>query len=81
MPTPNLYLSDEAREALCWYALSDGHAYFTPHEAFDALDEMYDLICKEDIEDGTYAWVCDYAGGQFYTEVHPADNMWMPEGI
>ena len=81
MQTSKLYLSEEAMEALSWYAMSDGGYFSDSHEAFDALDEMYDLVCKEDIEEGTYAWICDYAGGKFYTQVSPEDNQWFPEGI
>lgn len=39
-------------------------------EAFDILDDAYNgLIPEQDLGDGTYEWVCDYAGGKFYQEI------------
>ena len=40
-------------------------------DAFNALDEMFDLVPEQNIGGGTYVWVCDYAGGKFYTKITP----------
>lgn len=50
-------------------------------EAFDILDEIYVLIPQQDLGDGTYEWVCNYAGGKFYTRVDDAVSVWFPQGI
>lgn len=48
-------------------------------DAFNALDEMFGLVPEQDIDGGTYVWVCDYAGGKFYTKIQP--NIWLLDGI
>ena len=48
-------------------------------DAFDALDEMFNLVPEQDIEHGAYVWVCNYAGGKFYTKIRP--NIWLQDGI
>ena len=48
-------------------------------EAFDVLEQMFNLIPEEDIGGGTYVWICDYAGGKFYTKITP--NIWLQDGI
>ena len=48
-------------------------------DAFNALDEMFGLVSEQDINSGTYVWVCDYAGGKFYTKITP--NTWLQDGV
>lgn len=48
-------------------------------DAFNALDEMFGLVPEQDIDGGTYVWVCDYGGGKFYTKITP--NIWFQDGI
>lgn len=50
-------------------------------EAFDILDEIYGLIPQQDLADGTYEWVCNYAGGKFYTRIDNEDSIWLSDGI
>lgn len=50
-------------------------------DAFDILDEMYELIPQANLEDGTYKWVCNYAGMKFYTRVDSEDMIWLNDGI
>ena len=58
-------------------------------EAFEILDEMYGgLIPQQDLDNGTYEWVCDYAGGKFYQEVLTDEQveeqfirLWLRDGI
>ena len=48
-------------------------------EAFNVLDQHFGLVPEQDIDGGTYVWVCDYAGGKFYTKITP--NIWLQDGI
>lgn len=51
-------------------------------EAFDILDGHYGLVPEQDVQGNghTYIWVCNYAGGRFFTEVSE-DWLWLPDGI
>ena len=50
-------------------------------EAFDVLDQVFDLVAEQDVNNGgTYQWVCDYAGGKFYTQVDD-QYIWLQDGI
>lgn len=51
-------------------------------EAFDVLDETFDLVPEEDLENGcSYQWVCNHSGGRFYTLVTDEQYIWLNNGI
>ena len=51
-------------------------------EAFNVLDQHYGLVPEQEVQGNgrTYVWVCNYAGGRFFTEVSE-DWLWLPDGI
>lgn len=55
--------------------------------SFDILDAVIrettgrGLVPEQDTFGGTFVWMCKYAGANFYMEVHPADTLWLQDGI
>lgn len=70
-----IYISNKAAEALDAYCASQGHSdpLIPAEECFNQLDEMYNLVPEQDIDGGTFEWVCNYGGGRFYTKVEQHD--------
>lgn len=77
-----IYISNKAAEALDAHlcASYDAGAIIPAKECFNHLDEMFNLVPDQSIDGGTYVWVCDYAGGKFYTKITP-DHIWLQDGI
>jgi len=59
-------------------------------DAFDCLDEAVSqtsptgrgLVPEQDIDGGTYVYVCSYGGGNFFIEVPVEDkDIWLLDGI
>jgi hypothetical protein len=46
-------------------------------EWFDAIEEVYgELIPQQDLSEGTYEWVCTYAGSKFYVKIEEQKFNW-----
>jgi hypothetical protein len=51
-------------------------------QIFEMIDTVHGgVIPQQDLGDGTYEWVCDYAGAKFYARVDNEDSLWFPQGI
>jgi hypothetical protein len=75
-------LSNHTYDLVHEYTKDDPSFTGKMEQVFDAVGAVHGgVIPQQDLGDGTYEWVCDYAGAKFYARVDNEDSLWFPQGV
>ena len=75
-------ISNKAYDLFREYTKNDPSFNGRMEYIFNVIDTVHGgLIPQQDLSEGTYEWVCDYAGGKFYTRIDNEDSIWLRDGI